>query len=157
MAKSGVKIVLVEPEIPHNTGAIGRTCVALDIELILIKPYGFSLDTKTVQRAGTRYWQFVHLSEYASWQDFIDDRNPPREQLYLFEENGAQSFYEPAYAQDAYLVFGKESTGIPDAVLDALQDRTFHVPMRSPKVKSLNLSNVATAVVYQAMRHQLMS
>ena len=156
MAKPGVKIVLVEPEIPHNTGAIGRTCVALDIELILIKPYGFSLDTKTVQRAGTRYWQFVQLSEYDSWQDFLDDRNPPRDQLYLFEENGEQSFYEPDYAQEAYLIFGKESTGLCDDILEPLKDRIFHVPMRSPKVKSLNLSNVATAVVYQAMRKQLL-
>lgn len=155
MKNHAPKIVLVEPEIPHNTGAIGRTCVALNLELILIKPYGFSLDSKTVQRAGTRYWQFVELSEYDTWKTFIEDRQPDRNKLFFFEENGEQSFYAPDYPEDAYLVFGKESTGIPNPILDQYPDRLFHVPMLSDKVKSLNLSNVATAVIYQAMRRQL--
>lgn len=149
-----MKIVLVEPEIPQNAGSIGRTCVALDIELILIKPYGFKIDEKTVQRAGTRYWQFVQLSEYNSWGDFITDRAPQPDQLFLFEEHGKHCFYDPVYPPDAYLVFGRESTGLPHAVLDAYPDRLFHVPMRNARVKSLNLSNVATAVVYQALRGQ---
>jgi tRNA (cytidine/uridine-2'-O-)-methyltransferase len=157
MTDARMKIVLVEPEIPHNTGSIGRTCVALDIELILIKPYGFNIDAKTVQRAGTRYWQFVQLTEYDSWQDFIAARAPREDQLYLFEEHGAQSFYEPDYVPDAYLVFGRESTGLPQYVLDAHNERIFNVPMRNDKVKSLNLSNVATAVIYQAMRAYLIA
>ena len=157
MTDARMKIVLVEPEIPHNAGSIGRTCVALDIELILIKPYGFNIDAKTVQRAGTRYWQFVQLTEYDSWQEFIAARAPREDQLYLFEEHGAQSFYEPDYVPDAYLVFGRESTGLPQYVLDAHNERTFNVPMRNDKVKSLNLSNVATAVIYQAMRAYLIA
>ena len=80
------KIVLVAPEIPFNTGAIGRTCVALDIELILIKPYGFSLDEKSVARAGTRYWPHVQLSEYDSWDHFIANEKPAHDELFLFEE-----------------------------------------------------------------------
>jgi len=147
-----IKVVLVEPEIPFNTGSIGRTCVALDIELILIKPYGFSLDDKTVARSGTRYWQFVKLSEYVSWDDFIEKRAPQRNELFLFEEDAETSFYEPNYPTDAYLVFGKESSGLPIELRNAMQDRMFYVPMRNDKVKSLNLSNVATAVVYQALR-----
>lgn len=147
-----IKVVLVEPEIPFNTGSIGRTCVALDIELILIKPYGFSLDDKTVARSGTRYWQFVKLSEYDSWDDFIEKCAPQRNELFLFEEDAEHSFYEPNYPTDAYLVFGKESSGLPIELRNAMQDRMFYVPMRNDKVKSLNLSNVATAVVYQALR-----
>lgn len=150
-----LKLVLVTPEIPYNTGAIGRTCVALELELILIKPYGFSLDEKSVRRAGTTYWQHVRLSEYDSWQKFMEDRKPPRDSLYLFEEHGTQSVYDPDYQQDAYLVFGCESKGLPAEIQDSLEDRMFSLPMRSTLVRSLNLANVATAVIYQAMRPHL--
>ncbi len=155
MSDPCLKLVLVTPEIPYNTGAIGRTCVALDLELILIKPYGFSLDEKAVRRAGTDYWKHVHLSEYDSWQSFLGERKPPRDSLYFFEEHGAQSVYAPDYQDDAYLVFGCESKGLPTAILDGMDDRVFKLPMRNPLVRSLNLANVATAVVYQAMRPQL--
>lgn len=150
-----MKLVLVTPEIPWNTGAIGRTCVALNLELILIKPYGFSLDEKSVRRAGTDYWKHVHLSEYDNWQHFLDERQPPRDALYFFEENGAQNFYTPDYEPNGYLVFGCESKGLPIAILDGLEDRIFNLPMRDTRVRSLNLANVATAVIYQAMRTQL--
>lgn len=155
MSDPCLKMVLVTPEIPYNTGAIGRTCVALELELILIKPYGFSIDEKAVRRAGTDYWKHVHLSEYDSWQSFLRDRNPPRDHLYFFEEHGAQNFYAPNYQDDAYLVFGCESKGLPPEVLNGMEDRVFSLPMRSPLVRSLNLANVATAVVYQAMRAKL--
>lgn len=155
MSDPCLKMVLVTPEIPYNTGAIGRTCVALNLELILIKPYGFSLDEKSVKRAGTNYWKHVNLSEYDNWQSFLDERQPPREKLHFFEEDGAESFYTPDYQDDAYLVFGCESKGLPPEVLYGMDDRTFNLPMRSPLVRSLNLANVATAVVYQAMRTQL--
>lgn len=157
MSGASLKIVLVTPEIPYNTGAIGRTCVALNLELILIRPYGFSLDEKAVRRAGTDYWKHVSLSEYDSWQDFMTARNPPRDAMYFFEEDGAQSMYEPDYQTDAYLVFGCESAGLPPSILDGQDDRVFHLPMLSPLVRSLNLANVATAVIYQAMRPQLMA
>ena len=150
-----MKMVLVTPEIPFNTGAIGRTCVALDLELILIKPLGFSLDEKSVRRAGTDYWKHVQLTQFDDWQSFLNDRKPPRESLYFFEEHGAQSVYEPEYQTDAYLVFGCESAGLPASILDDMRDRVFHLPMRNPLVRSLNLANVATAVVYQALRTQL--
>lgn len=155
MSEPRLKIVLVTPEIPWNTGAIGRTCVALELELILIKPLGFSLDEKAVRRAGTDYWKHVELSQYDDWQSFIDARNPAREKLFFFEEHGAQSVFEPDYPRDAYLVFGCESAGLPDTVLSGMEDRTFSLPMISKKVRSLNLANVATAVIYQAMRTQL--
>ncbi|TLP61385.1 tRNA (cytidine(34)-2'-O)-methyltransferase [Parasedimentitalea maritima] len=155
MSDPCLKLVLVTPEIPYNTGAIGRTCVALNLELILIKPYGFSLDEKAVRRAGTDYWKHVNLCEFDSWEAFLADRNPPRENLYFFEEHGAQTVYDPDYQEDAYLVFGCESKGLPKEILDGMEDRIINLPMLSPLVRSLNLANVATAVVYQAMRTKL--
>ncbi|KIN68661.1 tRNA (cytidine(34)-2'-O)-methyltransferase [Sulfitobacter donghicola DSW-25 = KCTC 12864 = JCM 14565] len=155
MSEPKMKMVLVTPEIPYNTGAIGRTCVALDLELILIKPYGFSLDEKSVRRAGTDYWKHVNLSEYDSWAHFLEDRQPERGQLHFYEEDGAQTFYEPEYPRDAYLVFGCESAGLPPEVLEGMEDRVFNLPMLDKRVRSLNLANVAAAVVYQAMRPQL--
>lgn len=155
MANPRMKIVLVTPEIPYNTGAIGRTCVALQLELILIKPYGFSLDEKAVRRAGTDYWKHVNLTEYDDWQGFLDDQKPPPDSLYFFEEHGSQTVYDPDYQQDSYLVFGCESAGLPASILNGMEDRTFSLPMLDSRVRSLNLANVATAVVYQAMRGQL--
>lgn len=155
MSAPCMKMVLVTPEIPYNTGAIGRTCVALNLELILIKPYGFSLDEKSVRRAGTDYWKHVNLSEYDSWEHFLEARQPSRESMYLFEEHGAQSLYTPLYQPDGYLIFGCESKGLPASILDEMSDRVFHLPMLDTRVRSLNLANVATAVIYQAMRPQL--
>jgi len=152
MPDTRMKLVLVTPEIPGNTGTIGRTCVALDLELILIRPYGFSIDDKAVRRAGLDYWKHVRLSEYDSWQAFLEDRHPPRESLFLFEDDGAGSVYEPHYPDDAYLVFGRETKGLQAEILEGMEDRIFHLPMLSPHIRSLNLANAATAVVYQAMR-----
>ena len=155
MSDPRMKLVLVTPEIPYNTGAIGRTCLALDLELILIKPYGFSIDEKAVRRAGQDYWKHVQLREYDDWQGFLAGEEPPRDRLYFFEEHGAQSVYVPTFQPDAYLVFGCESKGLPETVLSGMEDRIFHLPMRNPLVRSLNLANTATAVIYQAMRGQL--
>ena len=100
-------IVLVHPEIPHNTGAVGRTCVALDLELVLIHPLGFEITDKHLKRSGLDYWQHVRLAEYANWDAFIEARSPRDDQLFLFEEYAPRSFYEPSYPDYAYLVFGK--------------------------------------------------
>ncbi|WP_309472533.1 MULTISPECIES: tRNA (cytidine(34)-2'-O)-methyltransferase [Rhodobacterales] len=155
MSEPRMKIVLVTPEIPYNTGAIGRTCVALNLELILIKPYGFSLDEKSVRRAGTDYWKYVNLTEYENWQSFLDARKPRPESMFFFEEHGAQTVYSADYQEDGYLVFGCESAGLPPAILNGMEDRTLSLPMLDKRVRSLNLANVATAVIYQAMRTQL--
>ena len=155
MVKPKMKVVLVEPEIPFNTGSIGRTCVALDLELILIGQLGFSLESSSVARSGTRYWQFVEISLYDSWDEFLLERKPVFDQLYLFEEDGLKSFYTPNYHPQAYLVFGCESKGLPKSIREAMKDRIFSLPMKNETVKSLNLANAATAVVYQAMRDYL--
>ena len=155
MMQPKMKVVLVEPEIPFNTGSIGRTCVALNLELILIGQLGFSLESPSVARSGTRYWKFVEINLYESWNEFLVKRSPLEEQLYFFEEDGLKSIYEPSYHPEAYLVFGCESKGLPMSLRESVKDRTFSIPIRNKAVKSLNLSNAATAVVYQAMRDYL--
>ncbi len=155
MSDERMKIVLVTPDIPYNTGAIGRTCLALNLELILIKPYGFSIEEKAVRRAGMDYWKHVELSEYDDWDNFLEVRKPARDRLYFFEEHGAQTIYEPHYHKDAYLVFGCETKGLSPEILAGNDERVFNLPMLNTRVRSLNLANVATAVIYQAMRPQL--
>ena len=147
-----MQIVLVEPEIPQNTGAIGRTCVALDLELILIKPLGFAIDDTSVARSGTRYWKYVNLSQYDNWGHFINQRRPKKEEILFFEETGKNSFYDAQYIRSAYLIFGSESKGLPQEIIEKMPDRVFSLPMKNSKVKSLNLSNAATAAIYQAMK-----
>lgn len=148
-------IVLVHPEIPHNAGAVGRTCVALDMELVLIHPLGFELSDKHVRRTGLDYWQHVRLAEFASWEDFLAARAPRQDQLFLFEDYGARSFFEPDYPEDAYLVFGRETKGLPPTITAPLADRLFRLPMRSPHIRSLNLSNTVAVAAYQALRGRL--
>ncbi|WDA41598.1 tRNA (cytidine(34)-2'-O)-methyltransferase [Erythrobacter sp. BLCC-B19] len=148
-------IVLVQPEIPGNTGAVGRTCVALDMELILIHPLGFEISDKRVKRSGLDYWPHVRLAEYASWDAFLAARAPREDQVFLFEEFGARSFYEPDYPEDAFLVFGQETKGIPQAILARHEGRLFKLPMRSEVIRSLNLANTVSAAAYQALRGRI--
>lgn len=148
----GLSIILIHPEIPGNTGAVGRTCVALGMELILIHPLGFDISDSRVKRAGLDYWPHVKLTEYASWDAFLAARTPRPDQLFLFEEFGSRSFYEPAYPDDAMLVFGQETKGIPQPIIDQNPDRLLHLPMRSEVIRSLNLANTVAAAAYQALR-----
>jgi tRNA (cytidine/uridine-2'-O-)-methyltransferase len=148
-------VVLVHPEIPHNTGAVGRTCVALRMELVLIHPLGFEISDKHLRRSGLDYWQHVRLTEFSSWDEFLAERSPRRDQLFLFEEYGARSFEEPDYPDDACLVFGRETKGLPEVITAQLQDRLFRLPMRSPHIRSLNLSNTVAVAAYRALRGKL--
>ncbi|PKP95728.1 MAG: tRNA (uridine(34)/cytosine(34)/5-carboxymethylaminomethyluridine(34)-2'-O)-methyltransferase TrmL [Alphaproteobacteria bacterium HGW-Alphaproteobacteria-14] len=150
-----ISIILIQPEIPGNTGAIGRTCVALGMELILIHPLGFDISDTRVKRAGLDYWRHVNLTEYASWDAFLAARSPRADQLFLFEEFGSRSFYEPEYPDDAMLVFGQETKGIPKPIIERHEGRLFHLPMRSDVIRSLNLANTVTAAAYQALRGRI--
>lgn len=145
-------IVLVRPEIAGNTGSVGRTCVALDLDLCLIRPYGFEITDRNVRRAGLDYWRHVRLHEYDDWEAFLRLRGPRPEALFLFEEYGAASLYERDYPADFHLVFGQETVGLPAAVIAGREDRLTRLPMRSPHIRSLNLANAATAAAYQALR-----
>lgn len=150
-----LSIVLVEPEIPGNTGAVGRTCVALDAELVLIHPLGFYLSDARVKRSGLDYWPHVRLAQFASWDAFVAERLPEPERLFLFEEHGSVSFYDAEYPEDAILVFGRETTGIPDPIWRRYPGRQFRLPMRSDAIRSLNLANTVAAAAYQALRGRL--
>ncbi|MEC7399610.1 MAG: tRNA (cytidine(34)-2'-O)-methyltransferase [Pseudomonadota bacterium] len=145
-------IVLVQPEIPGNTGAVGRTCVALDMELVLIHPLGFEISDKRVKRSGLDYWHHIRLVEFPSWEAFMAERAPRDTQMFLFEEFAQRSFYEPDYPPDAYLVFGRETKGIPEPILADHRDALVKLPMRSNQVRSLNLANTVAAAAYQAVR-----
>lgn len=146
-------IVLVAPEIPGNTGSIGRTCVALNLHLHLhlIHPLGFDLSEKAVRRAGLDYWKYVRLSEYQSWQDFLEQRTPSTMIFYsrFSQEN---HFYKAPYQNDCYLIFGSETLGLPKDILETYQDSCYALPTFSEQIRSLNLSNVVTAASYEALR-----
>ena len=150
-----LSVVLVHPEIPGNTGAVGRTCVALDLELVLIHPLGFEISDKRVKRSGLDYWPHVRIAEFANWDAFLAERAPREDQLFLFEEYAPRSFYEPEYPDDAYLVFGSETKGLPAAITGALQHRMVRLPMRSTHIRSLNLANTVSAAAYQALRGKI--
>ena len=145
-------IVLHTPEIPGNTGSIGRTCLALGARLILIKPYGFDLSEKAVRRAGLDYWKHVDIKEYESWDDFYVGEDPKESDLFFFEPSD-QVYYEGDYKEGCYLILGAETRGLPDEILKKHPNRLYGVPMFSEHLRSLNLSNVATTVAYEALRH----
>lgn len=160
--KINFSIVLVAPEIPGNTGSIGRTCLALHIPLILIHPLGFDLDEKAVRRAGLDYWKHVQLTEFADWDQFKSIQKPSPQELCLFSSHATTSYFEHRFKDDNspvehyYLVFGGETAGLPASITDSHKDRLFKLPMFSEHVRSLNLSNAVTAVAYEGIRQNLL-
>jgi tRNA (cytidine/uridine-2'-O-)-methyltransferase len=155
--KLNYSIVLVAPEIPGNTGSIGRTCLALGIPLILIHPLGFDLDEKAVRRAGLDYWKDVSLEEFDSWDDFLSTHSPQPSQLCLFSSHATTPYFKIALdgPEHRYLVFGGETAGLPMDLIKANEKSLYTLPMYSDKVRSLNLSNVVTAVAYEGVRQNL--
>ncbi len=155
-------LVLHAPEIPGNTGNIGRTAVALNLRLILIRPLGFSLDEKSLRRAGLDYWQHVNLTIYESFDDFYEgEKIASTQQLFFFSRFTKQSFYESnlevSYEKHGplYMVFGSETKGLPDCLWEKHEDRFWGLPMYSDKIRSLNLANCVCAVAYESMRQLL--
>ncbi len=146
------KIVLVAPEIPGNTGSVGRTCVALDAELILIEPIAFDISEKAVRRAGLDYWKHVKIKTYPSYEAFIQGERPPENKLFLFTRFAEKSYYQAGFTQGCYLVFGQETKGLSDDILKKHPGRGFLIPTRSEHIRSLNLANAATAVALEAQR-----
>lgn len=149
---SKFKIVLMAPEIPGNTGSIGRTCVALDLELILIKPLAFDIDEKAVRRAGLDYWKYVQLKTYESWDDFMAQEKPAIDKMFLFSRFATKPIYDFKIVKDSYLIFGSETKGLPAEVKDQFVSQLVTLPMNSEHIRSLNLANAATAAAYEALR-----
>lgn len=147
-------VVLYQPEIPANTGNIARTCAATDTTLHLIRPLGFSTDDKMLKRAGLDYWEYVNIMYYDSLEEFYE-KNPGGEYYYLTKhgEITHTTFDYSDLNKDYYFIFGRETSGLPKEVRDKNQDRCLRIPMND-KVRSLNLSNTAAILVYEALRQQ---
>lgn len=144
-----MNIVLFEPEMPMNTGNIGRTCVATNTRLHLIEPLGFKLNEKAVKRAGLDYWDKLDVTVYSDFQDFLD-RNPGAK-IYMATTKAPKTYTEVEYEPDCYIMFGKESAGIPEEILMEHKDNCVRIPMIN-EIRSLNLSNSVAIVLYEALR-----
>ena len=150
MAK--LNIVLLEPEIPANTGNIGRTCVATDTKLHLIEPLGFSLSEKALKRAGMDYWKDLDVTTYLDYEDFVEKN--PNAKIYYATTKALKTYTDVQYEEDCYIMFGKESAGIPEEILVKYEDYCMRIPMEY-NIRSLNLSNSVAIVLYEALRqHQ---
>lgn len=146
-----LNIVLHEPEMPANTGNIGRTCVATGARLHLIEPLGFKINDKMLKRAGLDYWEKLDVTVYDDYQDFLN-RNPGAK-VYMATTKSKQKYTDVSYEEDAYIMFGKESAGIPEEILLDNKETCVRIPMM-PGERSLNLSNSVAIVVYEALRQQ---
>lgn len=146
-----LNIVLHEPEIPSNTGNIGRTCVATGARLHLIEPLGFRLNEKAIQRAGMDYWNELDVSIYLDYEEFLQKN--PGARIYYASTKAKHVYTEVEYEDDCYIMFGKESAGIPEEILADNPETTIRIPM-GEDIRSLNLSNSAAIILYEALRQQ---
>ncbi|HKQ40182.1 MAG TPA: tRNA (uridine(34)/cytosine(34)/5-carboxymethylaminomethyluridine(34)-2'-O)-methyltransferase TrmL [Verrucomicrobiae bacterium] len=148
-----MRVVLVEPEIPPNTGNVARLCAATKTELHLIEPFGFRLDDKELKRAGMDYWRQVKWARWENWAAFRESL-PARARLWLVESNGPRHYAEAQFEANDYLVFGRETAGLPKTLLEENRDRWLRIPMFNAESRSLNLSNCVALVLFEALRQQ---
>ena len=146
-------IVLVEPEIPQNTGNIARTCAALGAKLHLVYPLGFSISEKQVKRAGLDYWDKLDIEEHSSFRTFLEEYKPEEKDMFFVTTKGKQVYSEPNYekCEEVFLLFGKETKGLPEDILQKYIHKTIRIPMRE-NLRSLNLSNAVAIVAYDVER-----
>lgn len=142
-------IVLIEPEIPNNTGNIGRLSLASGCNLHLVKPFGFELSDKRVKRAGLDYWQNVNLHVYENIEHFFSTHHD--KSFAFFSSKGKQYHWDLDYQKDMFLIFGKESSGLPENMINANLDKTYKIPIHSQHIRSLNLANAVSIIVYQGL------
>lgn len=145
-----MQVVLYQPEIPPNTGSVARLCAATLTPLHLIEPLGFKIDDKHLKRAGLDYWEFVDLRVHKSWNHFIETAAPKT--LWFFTKRAANSYTATSYDDADFLVFGPETRGLPQEILQANAERTLRIPMLGTGVRSLNLSNAVSIVLYEGLR-----
>lgn len=146
-----LNIVLFQPEIPSNTGNIGRTCVATNTKLHLIEPLGFRLNEKEIKRAGMDYWEHLEVTRYINYQDF--QAKNPNAKVWMATTKAKQVYTEVSFGPDDYIMFGKESAGIPEEILIENEESCIRIPMLD-KIRSLNLANSVSIVLYEALRQQ---
>ena len=144
-------IVLIEPEIPNNTGNIGRLSLATGSNLHLVKPFGFEIDDTRLKRAGLDYWKHINLFIYDSIEDFYE-KNSSAKMVY-FSSHGEHSHWEIEYEDELYLVFGKESKGLPDSITSKNKEQLYKIPLYSEHIRSLNLANAVSIAVYEGMKN----
>lgn len=144
-----INIVLHEPEMPANTGNIGRTCVAAGVKLHLIEPLGFKINDKMLKRAGLDYWEHLDYEIYDNFEDFLQKN--PGAKVYMATTKAPVIYSDAHYEPDCYIMFGKESAGIPEEILVDYQENCVRIPM-NPEIRSLNLSNSVAIVLYEALR-----
>ena len=144
-------VVLVEPEIHWNTGNIGRTCLATNADLHLIRPLGFSIDSREVKRAGLDYWENVRLSVWDNFDDFLENTAPQKDEVAVFSKSGSKSFWTMICPRRLFLIFGSETRGLSDHILHKFSDATYHIPITSA-IRSLNLSTAAGIALYESLR-----
>jgi len=145
-----LNVVLFEPEIPNNTGNIGRLSLATGSHLHLVKPFGFELDDKRLKRAGLDYWKHLTLFIYESVEDFYN-QNKGKEMVY-FSSHGKKDFWSIDYKDDLFLIFGKESKGLSKEIVDNDANQVVKIPLYSPHIRSLNLANAVGVVVYEGLK-----
>lgn len=145
----GFNIVLIEPEIPMNTGNIGRLSLASGSHLHLVKPFGFELDDSRVKRAGLDYWKYISLTIYESTDSFFEINKTKK--IACFSSHGTDNYSNIEYEDEMFLVFGKESVGLSKDILDKYSDKVFNIPIYSEHVRSLNLANAVSIVVYNGL------
>lgn len=148
-----MNIVLVEPEIPPNTGNVARLCAATRTRLHLVEPFGFKLDDAHLKRAGMDYWQHVEWRRWKSWSEFATSP-PPGARLWFIESGGTKPYTEAQFRPDDYLVFGRETAGLPKELLHQNREHWLRIPMFNTDARSLNLSNCVALVLYEALRQQ---
>ena len=146
---SKIHIVLLEPEIPQNTGNIARTCAATGAALHIIKPMGFEIDDKKLKRAGLDYWHLLDITYYENEKEFFDTHGDKK--IYYFSTKAPASYVDVEYPTPVFLMFGRESAGIPERILKDNPDTTVRIPML-PNLRSLNLSNSVAIAVYEVLR-----
>jgi len=146
-----MNIVLHEPEIPANTGNIGRTCVATGTSLHLIKPLGFDISDKAVRRAGMDYWKELDLHVYENFEEFVEKN--PGARIYMATTKARKAYTEVEYKGNDFIMFGKESAGIPEEILVKYEETSVRIPMIG-EIRSLNLSNSVSIILYEALRQQ---
>ena len=144
-------IVLIEPEIPNNTGNIGRLALATGSTLHLVKPFGFELDDKRLKRAGLDYWPHLSLCIYESLADFLSRHG--NKNMVFFSSHGKKNHWSIDYEDGQFLVFGKESVGLSPTLTESNQNRLYKIPLYSEHVRSLNLANAVGIVVYEGLKH----
>jgi tRNA (cytidine/uridine-2'-O-)-methyltransferase len=148
-----MNVVLVEPEIPPNTGNVARLCAATKSVLHLVEPFGFKLDDTQLKRAGMDYWQHVEWHRWPNWKAF-EDKLPASARLWLIESSGPKIYSEAKFSTDDYLVFGRETAGLPKSLLEKHQGYWLRIPMFNEQSRSLNLSNCVALVLFEALRQQ---